>query len=118
MHRNELLGLLEEYAERYPGEGATLERFRTFVRSHKRCFERDCWAGHVTGSAWLVNSDRDQGLLTHHKKLDRIGLYIVLVKNTSVKKQGNHSATHRKPLQSFAVLAEGENGQPRAQPGH
>ncbi len=27
--------------------------------------------GHITGSAWLVNSTGEQVLLTHHKKLDR-----------------------------------------------
>lgn len=26
--------------------------------------------GHITGSAWIVNSDRDKALLTHHYKLD------------------------------------------------
>jgi 8-oxo-dGTP pyrophosphatase MutT (NUDIX family) len=71
MHRSKLLGMLEKYAGRYPGEGATLERFVEFVQAHERCFERDCWAGHVTGSAWLVNADRDHVLLTHHKKLNR-----------------------------------------------
>lgn len=71
MHRAKLIGLLENYAERYPAESATCTRFLDFVQAHERCFQRDCWAGHVTGSAWLVNSGRDHVLLTHHKKLDR-----------------------------------------------
>lgn len=71
MHRRKLLGLLKDYAARYPRESATLARFVGFVHANERCFERDCWVGHVTGSAWLVNRARDQVLLTHHKKLDR-----------------------------------------------
>jgi 8-oxo-dGTP pyrophosphatase MutT (NUDIX family) len=71
MHRSQLMGLLQDYGVRWPGEAATLGRFLDFVQTNERCFERDCWTGHVTGSAWLVNSDRSQVLLTHHKKLDR-----------------------------------------------
>ena len=71
MHRSKLLGLLEDYRRRHPAEADTLARFVDFVRAHERCFERDCWAGHVTGSAWLVNAERDRVLLTHHKKLGR-----------------------------------------------
>ena len=48
-----------------------MARFKEFVLSHKRCFERDLWAGHVTGSAWLVNQAATHVLLTHHRKLGR-----------------------------------------------
>ncbi|MDH3640552.1 MAG: NUDIX hydrolase [Gammaproteobacteria bacterium] len=63
--------MLEDYAERYPAEANTIERFVDFVNANERCFQRDCWAGHVTGSGWLVNANRDHVLLTHHKKLGR-----------------------------------------------
>ena len=71
MHRQGLIGLLDDYLGRWPGEEAVVERFREFVGSEERCFERDCWAGHVTGSAWLVNAARTHVLLTHHRKLGR-----------------------------------------------
>ena len=71
MHRSKLLGLLGAYTRRYPSEAATNSRFLDFVHAQERCFERDCWAGHVTGSAWLVNAEGSQVLLTHHKKLGR-----------------------------------------------
>ena len=71
MHRNKLLNLLEVYGRNYPEESATVRRFEEFVRNHERCFERDCWAGHVTGSAWLVNQSHRHVLLTHHRKLDK-----------------------------------------------
>ena len=71
MHRQHLLGLLDDYLGRWPVEVAVVERFREFVSAEERCFEADCWAGHVTGSAWLVNAARTHVLLTHHKKLGR-----------------------------------------------
>lgn len=71
MHRRPLLELLDGYAERHPEEHATSERFALFVRRHPRCFERDLWAGHVTGSAWLVDGSGRRVLLTHHRKLGR-----------------------------------------------
>jgi len=63
--------LLGDYGLRHPEELALVDRFRGFVEANERCFERDLWAGHVTGSAWLVNAARDAVLLTHHRKLGR-----------------------------------------------
>lgn len=71
MHRNKLLNLLKVYEREYSEESATVHKFEEFVRNHERCFERDCWAGHVTGSAWLVNRSMSHVLLTHHKKLNK-----------------------------------------------
>ena len=71
MKRQPLLQLLHDYSERYPEEQATTARFLDFVMTHERCFERDLWAGHVTGSAWLVDGSGSRVLLTHHKKLGR-----------------------------------------------
>ena len=70
MHRRKLLKLLEEYSDRHPDELDTVERFQSFVNEQERCFERDCWAGHITGSAWLVDPEQSSILLTHHKKLE------------------------------------------------
>jgi len=70
MHRRNLLSQLLEYKNRYPDEQATVERFMAFVQSQPRCFERDCWQGHVTGSAWLVDPQGEALLLTHHRKLN------------------------------------------------
>jgi 8-oxo-dGTP pyrophosphatase MutT (NUDIX family) len=71
VHRQRLLGLIDEYAHRYPDERAVVARFRELLAEHPRCFERDCWAGHITGSAWLVNPAGTHVLLTHHRKLGR-----------------------------------------------
>jgi 8-oxo-dGTP pyrophosphatase MutT (NUDIX family) len=71
MHRQPLLDLLAEYETRHRTEADLIARFRGFVATQERCFQRDLWAGHVTGSAWLVNAARDAVLLTHHRKLGR-----------------------------------------------
>jgi len=71
VHRRPLLTLLDDYARRFPEEADVVGRFREFVAAHPACFERDCWAGHVTGSAWLLNGAGDAVLLTHHRKLRR-----------------------------------------------
>ena len=98
MHRRKLVALLEDYALRHPGERAVASRFLDFVRAHERCFERDCWAGHVTGSAWLVNSTGDGVLLTHHRKLGR---WLQL---------GGHSDGETDPLKVAVKEAEEESG--------
>lgn len=71
MHRQPLLDQLADYAAKHPDEAETVARFIDFVRSDGDCFERSLAIGHVTGSAWIVNADGTQVLLTHHRKLDR-----------------------------------------------
>ncbi|MFK7914023.1 MAG: NUDIX hydrolase [Pseudomonadales bacterium] len=71
MHRQALIAALAEYLERYPAERPVAERILSVVQAHERCFERDCWAGHITGSAWVLNQAGTHALLTHHKKLER-----------------------------------------------
>jgi len=71
MHRTRAIERLSRYLERHRDERATVERYLEFVRDEPRCFERNCWAGHVTGSAWVVDRGGTRVLLTHHRKLDR-----------------------------------------------
>ncbi len=71
MHRRPLLELLRRYQRRNPDETAVNTRFRDFVTLHETCFERSLLIGHVTGSAWLVDSAGERVLLTHHRKLGR-----------------------------------------------
>jgi 8-oxo-dGTP pyrophosphatase MutT (NUDIX family) len=90
--------LLHDYAEHYPDEQATASRFLDFVISHERCFDRDFWAGHVTGSAWLVDASGERVLLTHHRKLGR---WLQL---------GGHSDGNPEPLLVAMKEAEEESG--------
>ena len=71
MHRQSLLDQLSEYAIRHPEEGEVIDRFICFVKEETGCFERSLAKGHITGSAWVVNADGSEVLLTHHRKLDR-----------------------------------------------
>jgi 8-oxo-dGTP pyrophosphatase MutT (NUDIX family) len=71
VHRQSLLDLLHGYELRHPAERACVRRIRELVRNHSDCFERSCLPGHVTASSWIVSSDRERFLLTHHRKLDR-----------------------------------------------
>lgn len=66
---SKLLEDLSRYSRRYPSEQAEVERFVALLSNEPRCFERDCWRGHITGSAWVVNLAGTHALLTHHRKL-------------------------------------------------
>jgi len=70
MHRQAIKQLLTEYGTRYPEESETTDRYQQFVSAHEDCFERSQLAGHITGSAWLLNRAGTHVLLTHHRKLD------------------------------------------------
>ena len=66
-----LLAELRDYAAATQRERAMVDETIAFVRVHADCFERTQVLGHITASAWIVDSARTQALLTHHRKLDR-----------------------------------------------
>ena len=70
MHRKLILGLIESYVLRYPQEAETAARITSFVEENAACFSRDLLIGHITGSAWLLDTSGRRVLLTHHKKLN------------------------------------------------
>lgn len=49
----------------------TLAELRNFIKSEPSCFLRECLLGHVTGSAFVVNSDFSKVLFTYHAKLKK-----------------------------------------------
>jgi 8-oxo-dGTP pyrophosphatase MutT (NUDIX family) len=66
----ELLRRHERRAE--PGlEAAMLAEFFPFIAAHADCLWRTCLEGHLTASAWIVDTSRTHALLLHHRKLDR-----------------------------------------------
>lgn len=71
MTRADLIALLGRYADRHPGELSTTRRVLDLLENEPRCFERDCFPGHITASAWIVSRESRKVLLTHHRKLDR-----------------------------------------------
>jgi 8-oxo-dGTP pyrophosphatase MutT (NUDIX family) len=71
MHRRLLLDLLEAYASSIPHQTAMREEITHFVQAHTGCFRRELAVGHITGSAWVVNTAQTHTLLTNHRKLDK-----------------------------------------------
>jgi 8-oxo-dGTP pyrophosphatase MutT (NUDIX family) len=65
------LAELDAYAPETPRECEMLGSLRAFVAEHADCFERSHAAGHVTGSAWIVDRACRSVLLVHHRKLGR-----------------------------------------------
>ncbi len=62
--------LLHHMAQQ-PEHAATAERILAFIREVPDCFCRSHAAGHITGSAWLVDPQNERVLLTLHRKLGR-----------------------------------------------
>lgn len=71
--REALIGKLAAHQARAidAHEAAMTRTILRFVETEPRCAERSLEAGHLTGSAWIVDRDRMHVLLTHHRKLDR-----------------------------------------------
>lgn len=49
----------------------TAQKMLNFVTTTPHCFSRSHTAGHMTGSAWLLNAAGDKVLLTLHRKLHK-----------------------------------------------
>jgi 8-oxo-dGTP pyrophosphatase MutT (NUDIX family) len=69
-HAAALLEALAVHRPEDEREARALETIRAFVRREPQCFSRELAAGHVTGSAWVLDKERARVLLTHHRKLD------------------------------------------------
>ncbi len=69
--RQPLAALLQDYQVRHPEEDDMVLRYLEFVQNHQDCFERSQLLGHVTGSAFLLDSACERVLFTHHRKLNR-----------------------------------------------
>jgi hypothetical protein len=83
--RESLLELLRRYYPLTDDRLPVLERLIAFVESTPMCAERSNIYGHLTGSAWVVNSDRSKALLLHHRKLNR---WVSALNSASLKNGG------------------------------
>ncbi len=63
--------MLSRYQPADPRDEAQRRKIEAFVREHPHCFESTFEPGHLTGSAWLVDTTGQRVLLTHHRKLDK-----------------------------------------------
>ncbi len=67
----DLVKKLERYCREKHARKATAAQILAFVKSTENCFERTHTAGHITGSAWLLNPTGDKALMSLHRKLKR-----------------------------------------------
>jgi 8-oxo-dGTP pyrophosphatase MutT (NUDIX family) len=68
--RSTLIQALTNYTTRFKEEKSFAGDFLKLLE-HDRAFHRDHLPGHITGSAWIVDTARTSVLLTHHAKLDK-----------------------------------------------
>jgi len=70
MNRQQLISALEAYASSDPDETAFVPQFLELLR-HADAYQRTHLPGHITGSAWIVDTSKKFVLLTHHAKLNK-----------------------------------------------
>ncbi len=71
LNRQILCNELDFFAQKHPEQKLTADTIKSFISGTEACFERSNGAGHITGSAWLINPGGDKALLTLHHKLKR-----------------------------------------------
>lgn len=71
MHRKKILELLDAHVEADIFESNMTQETIDFINANPNCFDRELLIGHVTGSAWILDSSGQFVLLMHHRKLDR-----------------------------------------------
>jgi 8-oxo-dGTP pyrophosphatase MutT (NUDIX family) len=70
MDRKALIRLLENYSSPFQEEQHFKSQFLELLKA-ANAFQRTHLPGHITGSAWVVNSDATKTLLVHHAKLNK-----------------------------------------------
>lgn len=71
MNKVPLIQALDSYAKHCGGEEKDfLTVMHRFVEAESDPFSRQTAVGHITASAWILDTSRTQALLCHHRKLD------------------------------------------------
>lgn len=107
MESKDLLGVLGDYKSKYPNELESIELFEAFVNGDGERLTMPQQRGHITGSAWIVNKDRDKALLTHHHKLNiwvQLGGHVEVTE--SVLQGAIREAHEESGLKSIRLLSE------------
>lgn len=71
MTNAEMIRMLGEYAPVDGNEIIFKKQIIDFIRNNEIFLGTRNMAGHLTGSAWIVNYDRSRALLTHHKAINK-----------------------------------------------
>ena len=108
MQRRALLAALAAHTPFDDAEARALAEIQTFVATHSDCFRRELATGHVTGSAWVLDREREHVLLTHHRKL---GLWLQLGGHCDgdgdVARVAHREAREESGLERIELLAPG-----------
>jgi 8-oxo-dGTP pyrophosphatase MutT (NUDIX family) len=70
MNREQTLRLLDNHQPVDDHEARMLDDIKQFVRRYDNFHSRAQTAGHLTGSAWVLDEDYTHALLTHHGKFN------------------------------------------------
>ena len=65
-----VVSFIGNYAGQWPEEAETARRYLSLL-AHPQAFQRTHLPGHITGSAFIVDTSRQFTLLVHHAKLNR-----------------------------------------------
>lgn len=71
MDRVQLVNALNDYITPFHEEKAYIPRFKSLLSNFTNCYDRSLVTGHITASAWIINSSGSSALMVHHKKLNR-----------------------------------------------
>ncbi len=70
MDRQSLLYSLSTYSTTFREEEKFISSFLGLL-NHQDCFQRTHLPGHITGSTWILNKERNKAMLVHHAKLNK-----------------------------------------------
>jgi len=70
VNRATLIESLRRYTTPFAEEQAFIKPFLELLQQ-SRAYHRDHLPGHITGSAWIIDTSGQRVLLTHHAKLNR-----------------------------------------------
>ena len=71
MNKLQLIQALDSYAARCDdNEKEFVSAMRSFIQTETDPFSRNTAPGHITASAWILDTNRNRALLCHHRKLD------------------------------------------------
>ncbi len=66
-----LIEQLNIYKKSFPDEAETTDKFLEFTSGNMENFWRGFSPGHITASAWVLNHEKLEVLLTHHRRLNK-----------------------------------------------
>jgi 8-oxo-dGTP pyrophosphatase MutT (NUDIX family) len=71
MDKQELIKLLVNYNTSYKEEEEYKKQMLEYLHSNEVFLGKGNKQGHITGSSWIVSTDRKKVLLTYHRKLNK-----------------------------------------------